>query len=101
MVTEDRIPRIKHYLIDCGAIIGSDSTEAKGPRAGHEYLYLTRVLVERQQKDRTLVLRQSAPPRRLRHPRRTARVRRSRREVLIRGVADIQGPLVAVRQRQW
>src|SRR5579884_1409380 len=37
LVTENGIPRIKHYLIDFGAIMGSDSTEAKDPRAGHEY----------------------------------------------------------------
>ena len=37
IVTEDGIPRIKHYLIDWGAIMGSDSTEPKDPRAGHEY----------------------------------------------------------------
>lgn len=37
IVTEDGIPRIKHYLIDFGAIMGSDSTEAKDPRLGSEY----------------------------------------------------------------
>ena len=37
IVTEDGIPRIKHYLIDFGAIMGSDSTEAKAPLSGHEY----------------------------------------------------------------
>ena len=30
---------IRHYLIDFGAILGSDSFEAKSPRAGNVYLY--------------------------------------------------------------
>jgi hypothetical protein len=30
---------VKHFLIDFGAILGSDSFEAKSPRAGNVYLY--------------------------------------------------------------
>jgi hypothetical protein len=36
---EDGVRFIKHYLIDFGAILGSDSFEAKSPRAGNVYLY--------------------------------------------------------------
>jgi hypothetical protein len=39
-VVEDKGLRyIRHYLIDFGASLGSDSFEAKSPRAGHVYLY--------------------------------------------------------------
>jgi hypothetical protein len=37
LVELDGVKRIKHYLIDFGAIMGSDSTGPKDPRAGHEY----------------------------------------------------------------
>ena len=33
----DGTPFVRHYLIDFGAILGSDSFEAKDPRAGHAY----------------------------------------------------------------
>jgi len=33
------IPSIRHYLIDFGATLGSDSFTAKSPRAGNEYLF--------------------------------------------------------------
>jgi hypothetical protein len=39
VVKEDGIEYIRHYLIDFGAILGSDSFEAKSPRAGNVYLY--------------------------------------------------------------
>jgi hypothetical protein len=39
LTREDGIDYIKHYLIDFGAILGSDSFEAKSPRAGHVYLF--------------------------------------------------------------
>jgi hypothetical protein len=39
VVEEDGVWRVKHYLIDFGAILGSDSFEAKSPRAGHVYLF--------------------------------------------------------------
>jgi hypothetical protein len=37
MVQEDGRRFIKHYLIDFGAILGSDSFAPKDPRLGHEY----------------------------------------------------------------
>ena len=33
----DGTPFVRHYLIDFGAILGSDSFQAKDPRAGHAY----------------------------------------------------------------
>jgi hypothetical protein len=36
---EDGLKYVKHFLIDFGAILGSDSFEAKSPRAGNVYLY--------------------------------------------------------------
>jgi hypothetical protein len=39
IVEENGLRFIKHFLIDFGAILGSDSFEAKSPRAGHVYLY--------------------------------------------------------------
>jgi hypothetical protein len=39
LVNEDGQKFIKHYLIDFGAILGSDSFTAKSPRAGHVHLY--------------------------------------------------------------
>lgn len=36
---EGGVPHIRHYLIDFGAILGSDSFEAKSPRAGNVYLF--------------------------------------------------------------
>jgi hypothetical protein len=39
LVEENGSRFIKHFLIDFGAILGSDSFEAKSPRAGHVYLY--------------------------------------------------------------
>jgi hypothetical protein len=39
IVEENGVPFIRHYLIDFGAILGSDSFEAKSPRAGNVYLF--------------------------------------------------------------
>jgi hypothetical protein len=39
IVTVNGIPSIRHYLIDFGATLGSDSFTAKSPRAGNEYLF--------------------------------------------------------------
>ncbi len=39
IVEEGGVRYIKHFLIDFGAILGSDSFEAKSPRAGNVYLY--------------------------------------------------------------
>lgn len=39
VVEEDGVRFVKHYLIDFGAILGSDSFEAKSPRAGNVYLF--------------------------------------------------------------
>ncbi len=39
VVEENGVRYIRHYLIDFGAILGSDSFEAKSPRAGNVYLY--------------------------------------------------------------
>jgi len=36
---EDGIRYVKHYLLDFGAILGSDSFEPKSPRAGNVYLF--------------------------------------------------------------
>ena len=35
--TIDGIPRVRHYLIDFGAILGSDSDAPKDPKLGHAY----------------------------------------------------------------
>jgi hypothetical protein len=39
VVEEAGLKYIRHYLIDFGAILGSDSFEAKSPRAGNVFLY--------------------------------------------------------------
>jgi hypothetical protein len=39
VVEEDGVKYIRHHLIDFGAILGSDSFEAKSPRAGNVYLF--------------------------------------------------------------
>jgi hypothetical protein len=39
VAVEDGVRYVKHYLIDFGAILGSDSFEAKSPRSGNVYLY--------------------------------------------------------------
>jgi len=39
IVEGNGIPSIRHYLIDFGATLGSDSFIAKSPRAGNEYLF--------------------------------------------------------------
>jgi hypothetical protein len=39
LVKEDGVSFVKHYLIDFGATLGSDSFEAKSPRAGNVYLF--------------------------------------------------------------
>lgn len=39
MAEEDGVRFVKHYLLDFGAILGSDSFEAKSPRAGNVYLF--------------------------------------------------------------
>ncbi|MCZ6751328.1 MAG: hypothetical protein O7E51_05800, partial [Acidobacteria bacterium] len=39
LVEENGVRYIKHYLIDFGASLGSDSFTAKSPRAGNEYLF--------------------------------------------------------------
>ncbi len=39
VVEENGVRFVRHHLIDFGAILGSDSFEAKSPRAGHVYLY--------------------------------------------------------------
>jgi hypothetical protein len=39
LVEQGGVKYIRHYLIDFGAILGSDSFEAKSPRAGNVYLY--------------------------------------------------------------
>ncbi len=39
LVEETGVRYIKHYLIDFGASLGSDSFTAKSPRAGNEYLF--------------------------------------------------------------
>jgi hypothetical protein len=38
VVEENGIPFVRHYLIDFGAILGSDSDMAKNARFGHEYI---------------------------------------------------------------
>lgn len=38
-VEDNGLNYIRHYLIDFGAILGSDSFEAKSPRAGNVFLY--------------------------------------------------------------
>jgi hypothetical protein len=39
LIEENGIRYIKHYLIDFGASLGSDSFTAKSPRAGNQYLF--------------------------------------------------------------
>jgi hypothetical protein len=39
LVEEGGVRYIRHYLIDFGAILGSDSFEAKSPRAGNVFLF--------------------------------------------------------------
>jgi hypothetical protein len=39
VVEEKGVRFVKHYLIDFGAILGSDSFVAKTPRAGHVYMF--------------------------------------------------------------
>ncbi|OFV90575.1 MAG: hypothetical protein A3H28_14715 [Acidobacteria bacterium RIFCSPLOWO2_02_FULL_61_28] len=39
LVEEDGLRYVKHYLLDFGATLGSDSFIAKSPRAGNEYLF--------------------------------------------------------------
>jgi len=39
IVEENGIPALRHYLLDFGATLGSDSFVAKSPRAGNEYLF--------------------------------------------------------------
>ena len=39
IVKTNGIPSIRHYLIDFGATLGSDSFTAKSPRAGNQYLF--------------------------------------------------------------
>jgi hypothetical protein len=39
VVEEAGVKQIRHYLIDFGAILGSDSFESKSPRAGNVFLY--------------------------------------------------------------
>jgi hypothetical protein len=39
LVQEDGASYIRHYLIDFGASLGSDSFTTKSPRAGYEYLF--------------------------------------------------------------
>jgi hypothetical protein len=39
VVEENGVRFIRHFLIDFGAILGSDSFEAKSPRAGNVYLF--------------------------------------------------------------
>jgi hypothetical protein len=39
IVEVNGIPAIRHYLLDFGASLGSDSFIAKSPRAGNEYLF--------------------------------------------------------------
>jgi hypothetical protein len=39
LVNESGVQFVKHYLIDFGAILGSDSFTAKSPRAGHVHLF--------------------------------------------------------------
>jgi len=39
LAEENGIRYIKHYLIDFGAVLGSESFTAKSPRAGNEYFY--------------------------------------------------------------
>ncbi len=39
VVVEDGVRFVKHFLIDFGAILGSDSFEPKSPRAGNVYLF--------------------------------------------------------------
>jgi hypothetical protein len=39
LVEENGVRYIRHHLIDFGAILGSDSFEAKSPRAGNVFLY--------------------------------------------------------------
>jgi hypothetical protein len=39
LVEENGLRYIKHYLIDFGSILGSDSFEAKDPRIGSEYMF--------------------------------------------------------------
>ena len=42
VVVEDGVPFIKHYRIDWGASLGSDSITAKNVRRGHDYLVDTK-----------------------------------------------------------
>ena len=39
VVEQDGLRYIRHYLIDFGGILGSDSFTAKSPRAGNEYMF--------------------------------------------------------------
>ncbi|MBZ5585848.1 MAG: hypothetical protein LAQ30_27380 [Acidobacteriia bacterium] len=39
MVDDGGVSHVKHFLIDFGAILGSDSFEPKSPRAGNVYLF--------------------------------------------------------------
>ena len=39
VVEEDGIRFVRHYLIDFGAILGSDSDRAKDARFGHEFIF--------------------------------------------------------------
>ncbi len=39
LVEENGLGRLRHYLIDFGSALGSDSFVAKSPRAGYEYLF--------------------------------------------------------------
>ena len=39
VVAENGVRSVKHFLLDFGAILGSDSFEAKSPRAGNVYLF--------------------------------------------------------------
>jgi hypothetical protein len=39
LIKDGPIQHIRHYLIDFGAALGSDSFTAKSPRAGNEYLF--------------------------------------------------------------
>lgn len=39
LVEEDGVRYIRHYLIDFGASLGSDSFTTKSPRAGYDYLF--------------------------------------------------------------
>jgi hypothetical protein len=41
LVDEDGLRYVKHYLIDFGDLLGSDSDEPKDPYRGHEFVYQT------------------------------------------------------------